>query len=159
MIPSVFSRMPHQSCSQISGWRESWGRAHICQKYHKLYLWRKNCHVEKFWGNMGNFGRFCHNLRALSRGEKLSPKSTFVEKKWQIWGLSWGWSWRWAGWSSAWGRPGCCSGLWPPPIDGDHDHNHVDDHDHNMLMIMILSRVIVNLVAKQALLLAKSTAL
>ena len=24
-------------------------RAHICHKYHKLYLWRKNCHVEKFW--------------------------------------------------------------------------------------------------------------
>ena len=27
-----------------------WGqvRAHICHKYHKLYLWRKICHVEKF---------------------------------------------------------------------------------------------------------------
>ena len=23
-------------------------RAHICHKYHKLYLWRKNFHVEKF---------------------------------------------------------------------------------------------------------------
>ena len=23
-------------------------RAHICQKYHKLYLWRKICHSEKF---------------------------------------------------------------------------------------------------------------
>ena len=23
-------------------------RAHICHKYHKLYLWRKICHVEKF---------------------------------------------------------------------------------------------------------------
>ena len=26
-------------------------------------------------------------IYALSCGEKLSPKSTFVEKKWQIWGL------------------------------------------------------------------------
>ena len=23
-------------------------RAHICHGYHGLYLWRKNCHVEKF---------------------------------------------------------------------------------------------------------------
>ena len=23
-------------------------RPHICHKYHKLYLWRKICHVEKF---------------------------------------------------------------------------------------------------------------
>ena len=32
---------------------------------------------------LGNFERFCHNLE-LSFGEKLSPKSTFVEKKLQI---------------------------------------------------------------------------
>ena len=30
-------------------------RAHICHKYHKLYLWRKNCHVEKFWKKIGKF--------------------------------------------------------------------------------------------------------
>ena len=28
-------------------------------------------------------------IYALSCGEKLSPKSTLVEKKWQIWGLTW----------------------------------------------------------------------
>ena len=27
-------------------------RAHICQEYHELYLWRKNCHVEKFYLSM-----------------------------------------------------------------------------------------------------------
>ena len=68
-------------------------RAHICHKYHKLFLWRKNCHVEKFWEILGNFEKFWENLGdfatiyVLSCGEKLSPKSTFVEKKWQIWGL------------------------------------------------------------------------
>ena len=30
-------------------------RAHICHKYHKLYLWRKNCHVEKFWEILEKF--------------------------------------------------------------------------------------------------------
>ena len=24
------------------------GRAHICHEYHELYLWKKNCNVEKF---------------------------------------------------------------------------------------------------------------
>ena len=33
-------------------------RAHICHKYHKLYLWRKNCHVEKFWEILPQFTRF-----------------------------------------------------------------------------------------------------
>ena len=58
------------------------------------YLWRKDCHVEKFqlsmYDNCGkteNFstcgeilGNFA-TIYALSWGEKLSPKSTFVEKK------------------------------------------------------------------------------
>ena len=29
-------------------------RPHICQKYHKLYLWRKICHVEKFQISVNN---------------------------------------------------------------------------------------------------------
>ena len=58
-------------------------RAHICHKYHKLYLWRKNCHVEKFWEILENFA----TIYALLSGEKIEPKSAFVEKKWQIWGL------------------------------------------------------------------------
>ena len=44
----------------------------------------KNWHVEKFWRN---FGKFCHNLRAFM-WRKIEPKSTFVENKWQIWGLT-----------------------------------------------------------------------
>ena len=35
------------------------------------------------WEVLGDFA----TIYALSCGEKLSPKSTFVEKKWQIWGL------------------------------------------------------------------------
>ena len=35
---------------------------------------------EKFWEILGDFA----TIYALSCGEKLSPKSTFVEKKWQI---------------------------------------------------------------------------
>ena len=42
--------------SKSKVWRDS--RAHICHKYHKLYLLRKNCHVEKFWENLGYFGKF-----------------------------------------------------------------------------------------------------
>ena len=47
-------------------WGERWapdgGRAHICHKYHKLYLWRKNCHVERFqlsmYDNCGEIENF-----------------------------------------------------------------------------------------------------
>ena len=62
-------------------------------------------HVEKFqynwWGFIAIYAVLLPNLLltlfcrkifatiyALSCGEKLSPKSTFVEKKWQIWGLN-----------------------------------------------------------------------
>ena len=63
------------------------GRAHICHKYHKLYLWRKNCHVEKFgeilgiletfWEILGNFEKFWKILGDL-------PQFTpfHVEKNW-----------------------------------------------------------------------------
>ena len=63
------------------------GRAHICHKYHKLYLWRKNCHVEKFgeildkfWEIWGNFGRFCHNLHAFM-WRKIEPKKYICGEK------------------------------------------------------------------------------
>ena len=39
----------------------------------------------KFWEILGDFA----TIYALSFGEKMSPKSTFVEKNWQIWGLGW----------------------------------------------------------------------
>ena len=39
---------------------------------------------------MQNLRIFCHKLRALMWG-KIEPKSTFVEKKWQISGLSTTW--------------------------------------------------------------------
>ena len=69
-------------------------------EYHGLYPWRENCHVEKFQLSncgktamlfacgeiLGNVGKFCHNLCAFM-WRKIEPKSTFVEKKWQIWGL------------------------------------------------------------------------
>ena len=41
---------------------------------------------ENFWEFSGNFGKFCHNLRTFM-WRKIEPKSTLVEKKWQIWGL------------------------------------------------------------------------
>ena len=66
-------------------WRAHY-RAYICHKYHKLYLWRKIVmwrNFGKLWDILGDFA----TLYALSCGVKLSPKSTFVEKKWQIWGL------------------------------------------------------------------------
>ena len=70
-------------------------RAHICHKYHKLYLWRKNCHVEKFLGNFGKFWRnfgeilekFCHNFRAFM-WRKIKPKKYFwwrKNEKYEVW--------------------------------------------------------------------------
>ena len=65
-------------------------RAHICHEYHKLYLWRKKCHVEKFWENLRNFGkfweilrnfgRFCHNLHAFM-WRKIEPKKYICGEK------------------------------------------------------------------------------
>ena len=49
-------------------------------------------HVRQLWGNwkfweiLRIFGKFCHNLCAFI-WRKFEPKSTFVEKKGQIWGL------------------------------------------------------------------------
>ena len=33
-------------------------RAHICHRYHRLYPWRKNCHVEKFGLSIKKFEQF-----------------------------------------------------------------------------------------------------
>ena len=72
-------------------------RAHICHKYHKLYLWRRNCHVEKFWEifgkiweifrnfgkyweSLGDVGRFCHTLRAFM-WRKIEPKKYICGEK------------------------------------------------------------------------------
>ena len=80
-------------------------RPDICHKDHELYSWRKNCLGEKFQFSMyDNFyfnlcrfiaksviyavlsWNFCHNLRDfISR--RIEPKSTFVEKRWQLSGL------------------------------------------------------------------------
>ena len=60
-------------------WSKPPGRAHICHKYHKLYFWRKIViwkNFGKFWEILGDFA----TIYALLCGEKLSPKSTFVEK-------------------------------------------------------------------------------
>ena len=50
------------------------GRTYICHKFHKLYLWRKNCHVEKFWENLRHFGKFWEILPQFTRFH--------VEKNW-----------------------------------------------------------------------------
>ena len=62
-------------------------RAHICHKYHKLYLWRKNCHVEKFWQNFGKFWeiieKFWGNfaiIYTLSCGKNWTQKYICGEK-------------------------------------------------------------------------------
>ena len=63
-------------------------RPHICHIYHRLYLWRKFCHVEKFQisvKNLNNLWRFIKIYAVFVinlRGEK-----SLWRKKWQIWGL------------------------------------------------------------------------
>ena len=42
-------------------------RAHICHKYHKLYLWGKKFHVEKFWEILRNFWKFLEILPQFTR--------------------------------------------------------------------------------------------
>ena len=62
-------------------------RANICHKYHKLYLWRKNFHVEifweileQFWEILENFRRFFYNLRAFM-WRKIEPKMYICGEK------------------------------------------------------------------------------
>ena len=57
------------------------GRAHICHKYHKLYLWRKNCHVEKFWEILEKFWEILGNFEKFW---EILPQFTHfhVEKNW-----------------------------------------------------------------------------
>ena len=70
---------------QINLWPASKeaGRAHICHKYHKLYLWRKIVmwrNFGKFWEILRLFGRFCHNLRAFM-WRKIEPKKYICGEK------------------------------------------------------------------------------
>ena len=47
----------HQKCWNMSGLVQPLPpqtRAHICHEYHKLYSWRKHCHVEKFGFSIKN---------------------------------------------------------------------------------------------------------
>ena len=77
------------------GWEEmeNLRQSSYLSQISQIIFVEKNCHVEIFWKTLGLFGKFWENLGgfatiyALSCGEKLSPKSTYVEKKWQIWGL------------------------------------------------------------------------
>ena len=55
----------HPLCQLLS--KLSVNRAHICHKYHILYLWRKNCHV-------------CHNLRAFMWRKMEAKKYNCGEK-------------------------------------------------------------------------------
>ena len=60
---------------QVNRWSrhlERYFQSSYLSKYHKSYLWRKNCHAEKFWGILRNFGRFCHNSRAFML-RKIEP--------------------------------------------------------------------------------------
>ena len=68
-------------------------RPHICHRYHRLYAWRKICHVEKFqisvknlnnlWSFIEIYAVFVLNLC----GEKSVWRKSVWRKKWQIWGL------------------------------------------------------------------------
>ena len=44
-------------------------RPHICHKYHKLYLWRKNCHVENFQLSMYDD---CREIKKFSTCGEIS---------------------------------------------------------------------------------------
>ena len=48
-------------------------RAHICHKYHKLYLGQQNCHVEKFWEILEKFWEF---LRIFGNFWGILPQFT-----------------------------------------------------------------------------------
>ena len=62
-----FQMSPHDRCGEI--WNSS----------HMACVWcRRRCHICKI------YAIFCHNLRAFM-WRKIEPKTTFVEKKWQIW--------------------------------------------------------------------------
>ena len=56
---------------------------YICGE--KIVMWKNLGKNWKFWENLGNFEKFWEilgdfaTIYALSCGEKLSPKSTFVE--------------------------------------------------------------------------------
>ena len=73
-------------------------RAHICHGYHGLYLWRKNCHPDKFlisvkilnnlWSFIEIYAVFVLTSKIVRR--KICAEKISVEKKWQIWGLQ-GW--------------------------------------------------------------------
>ena len=65
-----FQMSPHDRC------REIWNSPHMA-----CVWWRKRRHIWK------NCAFFCHNLRAFM-WRNIEPKSTFLEKKWQISGLA-----------------------------------------------------------------------
>ena len=57
--------LPLRNLKNLNAMETDPRRAHICQKYHKLHLWRKNCHVEKvweilekIWEILGDLGKF-----------------------------------------------------------------------------------------------------
>ena len=60
-------------------------RAHICHRYHRLYPWRKNCHVEKFGLSIKKFEQFMEFYQSLCRFcSKSVWRKICVEKKWQL---------------------------------------------------------------------------
>ena len=40
-----------------------YGRPHICHRYHRLYPWRKICHVEKFQISVKNLNNVWHFIK------------------------------------------------------------------------------------------------
>ena len=69
-------------------------RAHICHKYHKLYLWRKKLSCGEIWSFYKEFEQFMEFYQSLCRfcsksmWRKICVEKICVEKKWQIWGLT-----------------------------------------------------------------------
>ena len=84
----------HPECFVCFGCSAQVGdRAHICQKYHKLYLWRKICHVEKFQipvKNLSNLWSFIEIYAVFDLnlyGEKSVWRKSLWRKndKYEVW--------------------------------------------------------------------------
>ena len=70
--------------ADIDAYEHVWDRAHICHGYHGLYLWRKNCHVEKFlyriWTIYGVLSKFMLFLLQIYVEKNVFGESLWGEK-------------------------------------------------------------------------------
>ena len=59
-------------------------RAHICHKYHQIYLWRKNCHVEKFQLSIQNLNNLWSFIEVYAVFVPNLREEKFVRRK-SVW--------------------------------------------------------------------------